>query len=500
MAVEAGSYVDVPLGPRTHIGVVWALKARPRQHQASRWLRRFDMPPLRETHRNFIAWLSDYYVEPMGNVLRMVLRCLGTLRKQRGKLLSQHRPRDAPHHTAASARAGLWPVRALPCGIGIRQGRRRRRVRGQVHGQGGRVGSGALAALRPLPPPDLNPAASRSPNSSSCDPELSAVVTSRNTQVMLLDGVTGSGKTEVYFEAMAEASPPANRFCCSCRKLPSPPVPRPCRAALRVRARPLAFRLAAARARTRLARRCRRHGAYCRGRTLGVVPAWKKLGLIVVDEEHESAYKQDDGVTYHARDMAVLYGASESFRSFFRPPRRRLKSIVNVDRGRYGHVKLHDRHGRAEMPEIDLVDMRKTPIENGAWLSTTLLEEVSRRFGDGQPGLAVSQSPRLCAGHCLPRLRPPLGLPNCAAAMVEHRFRRQLLCHHCGHHEPAPKTCPQCGVEDKLVPVRARRRALRRRSRTTFSRGPHCHSVRRFRPRCSCAMCSGKWTRACVIW
>ncbi|HQX84889.1 MAG TPA: primosomal protein N', partial [Aestuariivirga sp.] len=101
---------------------------------------------------------------------------------------------------------------------------------------------------------------------------------------------------------------------------------------------------------------------------------WKKLGLIVVDEEHESAYKQDDGVTYHARDMAVLYGSIGKFPIILSSATPSLESIVNADRGRYGHVKLNDRHGRPELPEIDLVDMRKTPLEPGAWLSAPCIE------------------------------------------------------------------------------------------------------------------------------
>jgi primosomal protein N' (replication factor Y) (superfamily II helicase) len=144
---------------------------------------------------------------------------------------------------------------------------------------------------------------------------------------------------------------------------------------------------------------------------------WQKLGLIVVDEEHEGAFKQEDGVTYHARDMAVVYGALGAFPVILSSATPSLESLVNVDRGRYGRVVLPDRIGRAGLPDIKLINRR---------------------------GYAPLTICRTC-GH-------RIECPHCSASLVEHRFRRVMLCHHCGHQQPAMKTCPECGAEGHLVP------------------------------------------------
>jgi primosomal protein N' (replication factor Y) (superfamily II helicase) len=180
---------------------------------------------------------------------------------------------------------------------------------------------------------------------------------------------------------------------------------------------------------------------------------WKKLGLIIVDEEHESAYKQDDGVPYHARDMAVLYGSIGKFPVVLSSATPSLESLVNVDRGRYGVVRLKDRHGRPELPEIHLIDMKRMALEAGAWMSQPLVEKVSETLAAGDQALLFlnrrGYAPLTLCRACGHRLE----CPNCAASLVEHRFRRQLMCHHCGHLEPMPQACPHCGTQGKMVPV-----------------------------------------------
>jgi primosomal protein N' (replication factor Y) len=180
---------------------------------------------------------------------------------------------------------------------------------------------------------------------------------------------------------------------------------------------------------------------------------WAKLGLIVVDEEHESAYKQDDGVPYHARDMAVLYGSVGKFPVVLSSATPSLESLVNVDRERYGVVKLKDRHGRPELPETTRIDMTREKLEPGMWLSAPLVTAVSETLASGDQALLFLNrrgfAPLTLCRTCGHRLH----CPDCAAAMVEHRFRRILMCHHCGHQEPVPKACPQCQTEGSMVPV-----------------------------------------------
>ncbi len=270
----------------------------------------------------------------------------------------------------------------------------------------------------------------------------------------MLDGVTGSGKTEVYFEAMAAAlaagqqvllllpeialtmpfiSRVERRFGCE---------PAQWHSDLRPRERERVWRgVATGEARVVV------------GARSALFLPWTKLGLIVVDEEHEGAYKQDDGVPYHARDMAVLYGTLGKFPVVLSSATPSLESLMNVDRGRYELVKLKDRHGRPELPATHLINMTDERLEPGQWLSPQLVSDVSATLQAGDQALLFLNrrgfAPLTLCRTCGHRLN----CPDCDASLVEHRFRQILQCHHCGHHEPVPKACPSCGAEGKLVPV-----------------------------------------------
>jgi primosomal protein N' (replication factor Y) (superfamily II helicase) len=179
---------------------------------------------------------------------------------------------------------------------------------------------------------------------------------------------------------------------------------------------------------------------------------WQNLGLIVVDEEHEGAFKQEDGVTYHARDMAVVYGALGGFPVVLSSATPSLESLVNVDRGRYGRVVLPDRIGRAGLPEIRLIDMREAALPAGEWISEELRQAVDATLAQGEQALLFlnrrGYAPLTICRACGYRIE----CPHCSAALVEHRFRRVMLCHHCGHQQPSLHRCPDCGSEGHLVP------------------------------------------------
>jgi len=382
LSLAAGDYVAVPLGPRQMIGVVWRLTSEAGTDKKLRdVIERFDMPPMPETHRRFVDWLASYYLEPAGNVLRMVLRAPGAF--------------AGPREQIAYRATDSVPKRMTR-----------------------------------------------------------AMVVQRQHKVMLLDGVTGSGKTEVYFEAMAAALAGGGQVLLL---LPEIALTAPFLA--RVESR-FGCEPAQWHSDVRPRERERVWRGVADGSARIVVGArsalflpWKKLGLIVVDEEHESAYKQDDGVPYHARDMAVLYGALAKFPVVLSSATPSLETLVNVDRGRYDVVKLKDRHGRPELPEIGLIDMKTATPEPGAWISPPLLAQVTQALDAGDQVLLFlnrrGYAPLTLCRACGHRLE----CPNCAASLVEHRFRRQLMCHHCGHIEPMPRACPKCGVEGKMVPV-----------------------------------------------
>jgi primosomal protein N' (replication factor Y) (superfamily II helicase) len=457
MVLAAGDYVQVPLGPRYYIGVVWERRDTFGTNLKLRDVtEKYEMTPMTAMHRKFIQWLAAYYLEPMGAVLRMVLRVPSAFEPERqrmayvrGELLPKKLTpqRQRILEVAGSGFAMSAAELAEAAGVG--------QSVVKALAQTGALKAMPLPAHGAFPEPRLNGATKTlSPAQKQASDTLRASIASRQHKVTLLDGVTGSGKTEVYFEAMAAAlagggqvllllpeialtsgflTRVEQRFDC---------VPAGWHSELRPRERERVWRgVAEARARIVV------------GARSALFLPWKNLQLIVVDEEHETAYKQSEGVIYHARDMAVLYGRLGNFNVVLASATPSLETQVNVDRQKYDVVKLEDRHGRPELPEIKVLDMRAQKLEAAQWLSEPMIAEVRHTLEAGDQALLFlnrrGYAPLTLCRACGFRL----DCPDCAASMVEHRFRKILMCHHCGHQEPSPKACPKCGVEDKMVPV-----------------------------------------------
>ena len=180
---------------------------------------------------------------------------------------------------------------------------------------------------------------------------------------------------------------------------------------------------------------------------------FQNLGLIVVDEEHDTSYKQDDGVLYNARDMAVLRASLCGARVVLASATPSLESWANADAGKYERIELTSRFGPAVLPDMRAIDMRVEDLPSAQWISPTLQSAVRSRLEKGEQsllfinrrGYAPVTICRAC-GH-------QVGCDHCDARMVEHRFLKRLLCHQCGESKPMPEACPSCGVEGKLAPV-----------------------------------------------
>jgi primosomal protein N' (replication factor Y) len=178
---------------------------------------------------------------------------------------------------------------------------------------------------------------------------------------------------------------------------------------------------------------------------------FRELGLVVVDEEHDPAYKQEDRVFYNARDMAVVRGHIGNFPVVLASATPSIESRVNAEQGRYGRLVLPARFGEAPKPDIRAVDMRRSPPARGNFLSPVLLEAIGKTLGRGEQSLLFlnrrGYAPLTLCRVCGHRFQ----CPDCSSWLVEHRFRGQLVCHHCGHAEPRPEACPECGTLDHLV-------------------------------------------------
>jgi primosomal protein N' (replication factor Y) len=270
----------------------------------------------------------------------------------------------------------------------------------------------------------------------------------------LLTGVTGSGKTEVYFEAVAACLAQSRQAL-----VLLPEIALSSQWLDRFRAR---FGVAPALWHSELTSRTRRETwrAVAEGEAPVLVGArsalflpFPDLGLIVVDEEHETAFKQEEGVVYHARDMAVVRARLSAAACVLASATPSLESTTNAATGRYATVHLPARHGGADMPDVTLVDLRRTPPERGRFLSPPLVAAVTETLARGEQAMLFlnrrGYAPMTLCRACGHRIR----CPNCTAWLVEHRAQRRLQCHHCGHVEAPPDACPSCGAAHSTVPI-----------------------------------------------
>ena len=178
---------------------------------------------------------------------------------------------------------------------------------------------------------------------------------------------------------------------------------------------------------------------------------YANLGVIVVDEAHETSFKQEDGVHYHARDVAVMRGHFEGLPVILASATPALESLAQVEAGRYRHIVLPARFGGATLPDLAAIDMRQDPPDRGTWLAPPLVEALADRLQKGEQSLLFLNrrgfAPLTLCRTCGHRIQ----CPNCTAWMVEHRLVHRLACHHCGHVMPPPRACPECSDEDSLV-------------------------------------------------
>ncbi|MBV9287752.1 MAG: primosomal protein N', partial [Hyphomicrobiales bacterium] len=282
--------------------------------------------------------------------------------------------------------------------------------------------------------------------------QLAAAVRDQRFGVTLLEGVTGSGKTEVYFEAIAEAISQGRQ---ALTLLPEIALTAQFldRFAARFGARPAEWHSGLSER-----QRARVWEAAAKGEARALVGArsalflpFADLGLIVVDEEHEGAYKQEDGVVYNARDMAVVRARFETAPIVLASATPALETRVNAETGRYRWLKLPSRFGAARLPEIGAVDLRREGPPRGRWLSPKAIAAVEAAREQGSQALLFlnrrGYAPLTLCRACGHRFE----CPNCAAWLVEHRFRGSLVCHYCGHVEARPKLCPACQEAESLT-------------------------------------------------
>ncbi|MGL4445221.1 MAG: primosomal protein N', partial [Alsobacter sp.] len=405
--------------------------------------------------RRFVEWVARYTLAPRGMVLRMALR--GPDHDEPERMQVGVRLAGPPPERMTPSRARV--IAAAEGGLAFSKRALAEAAAVSVGVVDGLVDEGTLEAVG-IPPPPIAPrpdpdhaATALEDGQAAAARALVEAVAAGAFSVTLLEGVTGSGKTEVYFEAVAEAARAGRQSL-----ILMPEIALTGQFLARFEQR---FGVKPAEWHSGVAgrRRERTFAAVASGEALVVAGArsalflpFRSLGLVVVDEEHEAAYKQEDGVHYNARDMAVVRGQIEGAPVVLASATPSIESRVNAKRGRYRHLRLDSRFGGRALPSIAAIDMRVDAPERGRWLSPRLAQAVTQTLEAGEQALLYlnrrGYAPLTLCRACGHRFQ----CPNCTAWLVEHRFRRALVCHHCGHIERRPETCPACGVADALIP------------------------------------------------
>jgi primosomal protein N' (replication factor Y) (superfamily II helicase) len=456
MVVETGSVVQVPLGPRQVFGVVWddagekgvdPKKLRP-------ITKSFECPPLKAEMRRFVDWVAAYTLSPPGLVARMALRAPAAFDPEpmiEGLRLTEGRPerltpaRERVMELAAEGHG--WTKSGLAHAAGV-----------STSVIDGLVKQGVFETVfLPAPPvvaepdPDYVEPRLEGPQKQAAS-EILEDVRKGGFHVSLIDGVTGSGKTEVYFEAVAETLRQGKQVLILLPEIALTAAflerfqdrfgakPAEWHSDLSPRMREKVWRQAVT-----------GEVKVVAGARSALFLPFDNLGLIIVDEEHDPAYKQEDRVYYNARDMAVVRARIAEFPVVLVSATPSVESQVNGSSGRYNTIHLHTRFGDAAMPDLHLVDMRRHPPERGGFLSPVLLRGIGKTIEKGEQALLFlnrrGYAPLTLCRVCGHRFQ----CPQCSSWLVEHRFRNQLQCHQCGHNEPTPDHCPECGTFDHLV-------------------------------------------------
>ncbi len=454
-----GAFVEVPLGPRRVLGVVWG----PGQgdydiSKVRQVIRVLDTAPMREEMRAFLERAAEYTLTPMPAMLRLATRAPGLGDPPSMRRVYRRGAAEPDKMTAARRRVLEALAEYGDLSFTLKE-------LAEMAGTGtsavkGLVAQGAVLeedSPRDLPFARLNPdlpGKDLTKDQKAGASRLAEAVRCGRYGTTLLRGVTGSGKTEVYLEAVAAALRAGRQAL-----VLLPEIALTAEFLTRVEARfgakPAEWHSGATMTERRRIWRmvaCGDAQLVIGARSALFLP-YQNLGLVVVDEEHDTSYKQEEGVLYNARDMAVLRASICGAHVVLASATPSLETWANAQAGKYDRLDLPSRFGPSVMPDMRAIDMRGESLPSDRWVSDTLKQAVDQRLDKGEQamlfinrrGYAPITLCRAC-GH-------QIGCDDCDARMVEHRFLKRLVCHQCGETKPMPEKCPACEVEGRLAPV-----------------------------------------------
>jgi primosomal protein N' (replication factor Y) len=454
-----GAFVEVPLGPRRVVGVVWSSGEGGFDSGKLRGVSRvLDVPPMRAELRAFISRAADYTLTPLPAMLRLATRAPGL--GDPPALRRVYRRGEGRPDRMTAPRERVLDVLESYGGLAFTLGEL-----AEAAGVGTSVIKGLLASgavreeesPRDTPYPRLDTARPGLPLNEGQETAAARLRDGLRTGrygTTLLKGVTGSGKTEVYLEAVAECLAAGGQAL-----VLLPEIALTAQFLSRVEAR-FGARPAEWHSGVTLTERRRVWRMVAEGGAQLVVGArsalflpFRDLRLIIVDEEHDGSYKQEDGVLYNARDMAVLRASILGAQVVLASATPSLETWANADEGKYARLDLPERFGTASLPEMRAIDMRAEALPAGRWISQELERRVGERLAAGEQALLFLNRRGYAPVTLCRACGAQIGCAQCDARMVEHRFLKRLVCHQCGETSPLPEACPSCGQEGRMAAV-----------------------------------------------
>ena len=454
-----GAFVEVPLGPRKVLGVVWgAGEGGYDLSKVRSIIRVLDAPPMRDEMREFLVRAGAYTLTPMSAMVRLATRSPGLGDPPSMRTIYRRGTGEPDRWTDARRRVvevldsygGLaFTLKEVADMAGVSTSV----VKGLV--KQGVVAEEASPRDTAYPhlDPEVSPYDLTNEQKAAAD-ALKAGVAARSYGTTLLKGVTGSGKTEVYLEAVG-ACLAAGRQALVLLPEIALTAEFLTRVEARFGARPAEWHSGVTMTERRRAWRMVSEGGaqLVVGARSALFLPFQDLGLIVVDEEHDTSYKQEDGVLYNARDMAVLRASLTKAQVVLASATPSLESWANADAGKYQRVTLTSRFGAAAMPDIHAIDMRDEALPADRWVSKALVDQITKRIEAGEQSLLFLNRRGYAPVTICRACGFQIGCDHCDARMVEHRFLKRLVCHQCGESKPMPEACPSCDAEDRLAPV-----------------------------------------------
>ncbi len=465
MEVKPGDYVRVPFGKKSLWGVVWGKAQGDIEENKIKSVEEFCayLPGMSESMRKFIDWVAWYTLAPAGMVLKMALSAPEALETPVASCKLQVASNvNAIKLTPSRLRILTYLSDGIP--RSIKEITEHAKVSANV--VQGFLKAGGLKEVRHIahrPACGLQPAFAEipadGPATCSLSPEQKKSATaiheklSAGFSVTLLDGVTGSGKTEVYFDAIGRCIRQGRQVLVLLPEIVLS-VQWLDRFKQRFGFAPDIWHSSVTSARKHACWRGVAEGSarVVVGARSALFLPFRELGLVVADEEHDASYKQEEGVVYQARDMAVARARHEGVPALLVSATPSLETEFNIGHGRYQRLHLPNRHNDASLPEIELVDMRKQATARNRWISEPLKNALINTLSHKNQAMIFMNrrgyAPLVLCRACGHRFQ----CPHCTAWLVLHRSKGKLLCHHCGHVAPLPKACPECKTEGSLIP------------------------------------------------